>query len=206
MTTIVWDALDERTYETGIDRGVIELPSLPLVPWNGLISVDESEIDNVGMRTYFEGSVYTNFHFGGFFAADVESFGFPEELSQILGVTELFPGLSITAQPRAEFNFSYRTMVNESDYKIHLVYNCIVANSDRDNETITDDIEAQKYTFKIITLPPKPVFFRPTSHIVINSVTADSDMLEQVEDILYGTVSTDPAFPTQIEVVEIFEG
>ena len=42
MTNIVWDETGKRIYEIGIDRGVLYLMGVIGVPWNGLVSLEET--------------------------------------------------------------------------------------------------------------------------------------------------------------------
>ena len=47
MAVLTWDNVGERTYETGVDRGVLYIPNVNGVydngvAWNGLTSVSES--------------------------------------------------------------------------------------------------------------------------------------------------------------------
>jgi hypothetical protein len=206
MAVIEWDKLDERYYYSGVDRGIIDLPGVALVPWNGLISVDVIEADIEEVRSVFDGRIYVNQHFGGFFEAKIKAFTFPPGMGAVMGHIEPYPGLNLTAQTRASFNFSFRTMINTDEgYRLHLVYNAMAPHVDKQSETISDDPDAEIFEWIITTLPPKPVMFKPTAHIVINSPTTDPAVLSEIEDLLYGTVSTDPQFPSQMEVFAIFE-
>lgn len=42
MPGLVWDRVGDRTYESGLDRGVLYLPDGSAVPWNGLTSIVEN--------------------------------------------------------------------------------------------------------------------------------------------------------------------
>ena len=46
MAVLTWDQVGERFYETGVDHGVLYIPTAGVydsgVAWNGLISVTES--------------------------------------------------------------------------------------------------------------------------------------------------------------------
>lgn len=41
MTVLRWDKAGSRTFETGLDKGVLYLPDGNTVPWNGLTAVVE---------------------------------------------------------------------------------------------------------------------------------------------------------------------
>lgn len=204
MATLVWDQTSDRQYEYGVDHGLLQLIDDVVFPWNGLTSVDEEETDDTVLRSYIDGMNYANFQFGGFYQATVKTLYFPDALSSILGLKEIFPGLSLTAQPRLTFNMSYRTLLGEDDYKIHLVYNALATQSNSGTTTVSDKTEPTEFELTISTRPPASTVFRPTAHMVVNSVTSDPDILSTLEDTLYGTVSVEPNFPTQDEVLAIF--
>jgi hypothetical protein len=204
MTRIVWDNVDERPYEWGVDRGVLYVHGEDVVPWNGLISVDEDEVSGSELRSFFEGFVYANFYFGGFFQGSVEAFGYPKEFLSALGINEVLPGLNVTAQTRASFDFAYRTRVGEEDYKLHLVYNALALQTKFSAKTMDDNISPETYTWDISTIPPAADTYRPTAHLVIDTTRADAAVVEALEDLLYGTDILAPSFPTQVEVVALF--
>jgi hypothetical protein len=204
MARIVWDNIDARPYELGVDRGIINVAGKTVTPWNGLISIDESEVSQSTVLSSFDGVTYANFEFGGVYQAEIKAYGFPTYLSEVLGLSEVFSGLSLTAQPRVPFDFSYRTLVGESDYKIHIVHDATIAPSKRSSTTITDKVDVETYSWSVSTRPPNATTFKPTSHIIIDTVNASPADVTAVEDKLYGTVSLSPDFPTQAEVIAIF--
>jgi hypothetical protein len=204
MTRIIWDALDERPYELGVDRGLLHVPGNVPIPWNGLISVNETEVDGSVVQSSLDGLMYANLLFGGFYQSSVTAYGFPDSLVEVLGFTEVFPGLSVTAQHRTEFNFSYRTLIGEDDYKLHIVHNATAAQPTRNTTTITQSIDPQIFECVINALPPESSIFRPCAHLVVNTTTADPSVVSDLEDVLYGAVGVTPSFPTQQEVITMF--
>lgn len=204
MARLEWDLIGERAYEMGVDRGVLNVAPGPVFPWNGLISINESSVDDSELRAYLDGVVYANLLFGGFFQCSVRAFGFPDDLPEILGLREVSPGLSLTAQHRAKFNFSYRTLFGENEYKVHLVYNATASQKGREAKTIGKSSDAEDFLWDISAVPPASSSFRPSSHMVLNSKTIDSAVLLSLETALYGSDSENPYFPTQDQVIEMF--
>lgn len=204
MTKLVWDSVTERPYSYGVDRGVLHIPGSSVIPWNGLISVDEDEADGTELTSYFDGMKYANFQFGGFYEADVKAFGFPASANTILGLKEVFPGLSLTAQPRVTFNFAYRTLLGESQYKIHIVHNALAVQTKHSASTISDSVEVEEMAWAITATPPSASTFRPCSHMVIDTTNTNPSVLTVLENALYGTVSVAPYFPTQAQIITMF--
>jgi hypothetical protein len=203
MARIQWDKVDERPYETGVDHGLLNLDDLT-VPWNGLVSIDELEILRTELITQFDGRPYSNLQFGGLYQAKVKAYSFPDGMGKVLGLLDVLPGFFLTNQRRPPFNFSYRTMMNETEYKIHLVHDATLTRSRVTYATMTEKIKINEGSWVIDAVPPKSSTHTPTAHIVVNSIKTDSAVLSELEDLLYGTSSTDPYFPTQSELIDLF--
>lgn len=210
MTAIIWDARGERFFELGVNRGVLYVGIAPGVPWSGLLSVNETPTGAEERPYYIDGIKYLNLRSAEEFAASIEAFSAPAEFNQCDGNVSIHTGLIATQQPRASFGFSYRTLIgNDLDgadhaYKIHLVYNALAAPTTRNNATISDTIEPAKFSWTVTTLPPPVTGYKRTSHFVIDSKLTSPAVLTEVENLLYGTVSTDPTLPTPDELIAIF--
>jgi hypothetical protein len=202
MVALEWGLINPP-YESGVDRGVIDLYHAAR-PWNGLISVVESEVDSSELKSYFSGFSYVNKRFGGIYQADVTAYGFVEEFEELLGHEAVFPGFILTGQPRPKFNLSYRTMVGETDYKIHLVYNAVIAPAGRSYSTLNASAQAEQRQWKISTLPVLSSSNRPSSHYVVDSSRISSDILTKIEKLIYGSSLVDPEFPTPQQIINLF--
>jgi hypothetical protein len=209
MTKLVWDAAGERFFETGVDRGVLYLSNFGYA-WNGLISVSEESSGGEPQPYYVDGYKYVNVAASEEFAATIEAFSAPREFGVCDGTVEIYNGLSVTQQRRQPFGLSYRTRIgNDLDgsdhgYKIHLVYNALAAPSARNNQTIKDSPEPTTLSWSITTTPVKITAMKPTSHFVIDSRRSNPADLAALEDILYGTASTNPTFPSASELIALF--
>lgn len=210
MTKIIWGAAGERTFEAGIDRGVLYVSGLAGVAWNGLKSVKESPSGGGPQPFYLDGMKYANVAAAEEFNASLEAFSSPPEFSSCDGSKQLAAGLFATQQPRIPFGLSYRTRVGndlsgmEAGYKIHLVYNALAAAAGRDNSSVGASVDPMGLSWDISTRPPLGSGYKPTAHFVIDSRATPPDVLEHVEDIFYGTSVATPSMPTQSELVEIF--
>lgn len=209
MTQLLWDQVGERFYETGVDRGVLYLDNAGFA-WNGLISVQENSSGGDPQPYYVDGYKYANVAASEEFQATIEAFSAPKEFGVCDGVVEVYSGLFATQQRRRSFGLSYRTKIgNDVDgldhgYKIHLVYNALAAPSERNNQTVKDTAEPTTLSWAITTRAPQVAALKPTAHFVIDSTKTDPSVLAELEDILYGTVSTDPVFPSPEELIELF--
>lgn len=210
MTKLVWGATGTRFFEAGLDRGVFFLASNPGVPWNGLVSVSESSEGGQARPFYLDGIKQLNLSAYEEFKATIESFFPPAGFDICDGSFAVSNGLFATQQPRSPFSMSYRTLLgNDTDgpshaYKIHLVYNALAAPSELTRNTIDDAADPSVFSWEISTKPPMVSGIRPTSHFVVDSRYADSEALADLEDIIYGSVSTASRLPTPEELIDLF--
>jgi hypothetical protein len=209
MARLTWSAVGERFYETGVDRGVLYIAEQG-VAWAGLISVSESPSGGEPRPYYIDGFKFLNISAAEEFEATISAFYSPPEFAVCDGVSSISNGLFATQQPRRPFNLSYRTKLgNDVDgpdhaYKIHLIYNALVAPAERSNTTIGEAVEPTPFEWSITTQPPMLSGYRPTSHFVIDSRSTPVATLADVEDILYGSVSAPPRLPTPSELLTMF--
>lgn len=211
MTKIAWDARGERYFEVGVDRGVLYVDLESGVPWSGLISVNETPSGAEERPYYIDGIKYLNLRSSEEFAATIEAFNAPYEFNVCDGNVAIHTGLFATQQPRKPFGLSYRTKVgNDLDgsdygYKIHLVYNALAAPTIRNNITIRRTAESSRFSWTVSTLPPPITGYKRTSHLVIDSKLTDPLVLSEIEDLLYGTISTNATLPNPDDLIAIFD-
>lgn len=215
MAALVWDAIGEHFFETGVDHGVLypvdANGTYPLgVAWNGLTSVQESPSGADPNKQWADNLNYLTLYGAEEFGATIEAFTYPDEFEECDGSAELVNGVHIGQQPRKGFGFSYRTKVGNDTvgqdlgYKIHLVYGCRAAPSERAYETINDSPEAINFSWEISTTPVNVTGHNPTASLVIDSrdftTTAAKEKLTAFEAILYGSDNADPRLPLPDEV------
>lgn len=210
MTALAWDQVGDRIYQTGVDRGVLYLQDGTAVVWNGLISVEESS--NSELKAYhLDGVKYLETLVPGDFQGKLKAYTYPDEFDSVNGMAEVTPGMSLHDQPAKSFNLAYRTKIgNDLDgidhgYKIHLLYN-VIANPDaRGFNTLSDSaVQPIEFSWSLTGTPPKINRFKPTVHVSIDSLKTPSDILQLLENTLYGTPTTAPSFPTISQVAEYF--
>lgn len=221
MTAIVWDKTGERTYETGVDHGVL----YPMkadgsgyengVAWNGLTGVTESPSGAEASPQYADNIKYLTLTSAEEFGATIEAFTYPPEFAPCDGQVTLAKGVVVGQQVRRKFGFSYRTKVGNDTagadygYKLHLIYGATAAPSEREYATVNGSPEAQTLSWEISTDPVDPGIdgIKPTAQVTINSVTVENESkLKELEDKLYGRGSnSNPTMPSLAEVISMFK-
>lgn len=205
MPKLIWDQVGEKTYETGVKKGVLYPQAsggtYPIgVAWNGLTSVSESPDGGDANDIYADDIKYLVLRGVENFGGTIEAYTYPDEFAECDGSAALVNGVTIGQQPRKTFGFSYVTTIgNDVDmdnygYKIHLIYGASASPSERQYETINDSPEPINFSWEFTTVPVAVKDHKATSCIIIDSTkfntTAAQAKLKAFEDILYGTDGT----------------
>ena len=214
MSKLVWDATGTREYETGVKNGVLYVQNgsgtyEKGVAWNGLISVTESPSGAEATPLYADDIKYLELFSTEEFGATIECYTYPEEFEACDGSAEIATGVVIGQQNRTSFGLCYRTTLgndvkgNEYGYKLHLIYGCKAAPSEKAYSTINDSPEAITFSYEITTTPVAVTGHKPTASLVIDSTKIEPSKLAQIEAKLYGDVSTEASLPTPNEILEL---
>lgn len=225
MAEIFWDKAGDRLYETGVDHGVLYIPNAQGeystgYAWNGLTAVSESPSGAEANPQYADNIKYLNLVSAEEFGATIEAFTYPEAFAQCDGTAIVSGGVQLSQQTRRSFGFSYRTLIGNDlvgtdyGYKIHLVYGCDAAPSEKSRSTVNDSPEAATFSWEITTNPVdvpgiNPATgkqYRPTAHITIDSTKVTPASMTALEQILYGTAGVDAKMPTPAVVMALFAG
>lgn len=197
MSKLVWDKTGERTYETGVKNGVLYLKDSDGtysngVEWNGLTAVTESPSGAEPTPLYADDIKYLNLLSTEEFAATVEAYTYPDEFAECDGSASLTDGVIIGQQTRKQFGMCYKTTLgndvdgNEYGYKLHMIYGCLAAPSEKAYATINDSPEAITFSWEVSTTPVNVSDHKPTATLTIDSTKVDSSKLAALEVILYG--------------------
>ena len=214
MPKLTWDNIGERLFETGVKQGVL----YPIqsdgkytkgVAWNGLTAVTESPSGAEATPLYADDIKYLNLLSNEEFGATIEAYTYPDEFAECDGSAELATGVMIGQQKRKVFGLCYRTTIgndvdgNDHGYKLHLIYGCLAAPSEKAYSTINDSPEAITFSWEVTTTPVNVEGFKPTSQITIDSTKADPTKLAALEAVLYGAEAAEAKLPLPDEVASL---
>lgn len=223
MSRLTWDNTGERYYETGVKQGVL----YPIqangtyskgVAWNGLTAVTESPSGAEATALYADDIKYLNLISNEEFGATIEAYTYPDEFAECDGSAALTTGVMLGQQKRKTFGLCYKTTVgndvdgNDYGYKLHLIYGCLAAPSEKAYATINDSPEAITFSWEVSTTPVNVAGFKPTSQITIDSTKiseGEKAKLASLEDILYGkdddtAENSGPRLPLPDEIKTLF--
>lgn len=216
MSKLVWDQIGEHFYETGTKMGVLYTPS-ETDPygvgeaWNGLSAVTESPSGAEATPIWADDIKYLSLLSAEQFGATVEAYTYPDSFEACDGSKEISKGVTIGQQPRTPFGLCYRTilgndtMLDAYGYKLHLLYGCKAATSDKSYKTKSDSPEAALMSWTLDTTPVAVSGALPTASLTINSTKIPEVALKAIEDVLYGTETEEPRLPLPDEVKSIID-
>ena len=216
MAKLVWDQSGQRFYETGVSNGVLyvqdESGAYPAgVAWNGLTAVTESPSGAEATPLYADDIKYLELYSAEEFGATIEAYTYPEEFEACDGSAEIAAGVTIGQQTRKAFGLCYKTVVgndvkgNELGYKLHLIYGCKAAPSEKAYQTINDSPEAITFSWEVTTTPVNVDGFKPTANLVIDSTKVDAEKLATLEAKLFGSASEEAMLPLPDEIVDMMK-
>ena len=214
MSKIVWDAIGEHTFETGVRNGVLYLKDAEGiynngVAWNGLTSVSESPEGAEPTDLYADDIKYLTLMSAENFKATIEAYTYPVEFEECDGSATIANGVVIGQQVRKPFGLCYRTAIgndtdgNEHGYKLHIVYGCQASPSEKQYSTINDSPEAITFSWEVNTTPVNVNGKKPTATLIIDSTKADKAKLTALEAILYGSEEAEPRLPMPDEIAAL---
>lgn len=213
MAKLKWDLTEERTYETGVNQGVLYIQDKGTYPagvvWNGLTAVNESPSGAEPTPLYADNIKYLTLMSNEEFGATIEAFTYPKEFEQCDGSAALVPGVMLGQQSRKTFGLSYKTLLgNEEDgndygYKLHIIYGAMAAPSEKGYSTINESPEAITFSWTLTTTPVTVDGFKPTATVVINSTEVDEVALAALEKVLYGDGEEEARLPLPNEIATI---
>ena len=220
MAKLTWDNTGERFYETGVknvalyvfDNSSGQKKYKDGVAWNGVTAISESPSGAEPTALYADDKKYLNLLSAEEFAASIEAYTYPDEFAECDGSASLVDGITVGQQTRSKFALAYKTTIgndeagNSLGYKLHIIYNCLAAPSEKAYNTINDSPEAITFSWEISTTP---VTFTAegkeysTACITIDSRKVNKEKLATLETKLFGGAEPDSK-PTLVLPDEIY--
>lgn len=216
MAKILWDQTGDRTYETGVDHGVLYQAEngeyVGGVAWNGLTTVTETPDGAEANPQYADNIKYLNLYSAESLGVTVEALTYPDEFAQNDGTAEPAPGVRVTAQERKTFGMCYRTKLgndvggDDAAYRLHLLYGAKASPSEKAFATVNDTPAPIAFSWDVSTIAVDVPGLKPSALLTVTSSDVDSTALQALEDILYGTEGVDARLPLPEEVIALFAG
>jgi hypothetical protein len=209
-----FDRPTDRQYENGIEKVAI----FPIqhgqyqngIAWSGITAVNERPSGAEPNPLYADNIKYLNLMSAEEFAATIEAYDYPKECGDCFGQSEIADGVYIGQQNRKHFGLVYKTRCldanNKSEYKSHILFNCLLSATEQNHTTVGDTPEAVVLSWELTADKHSIPNFKPSSSLVLDSEKLTKagfyNLLKFFEDTLYGTDTTDPGFLSLKQIVE----
>lgn len=225
MAVLQWDKSGEKLYETGVDHAVLYPYVKPAsdaqdpkpynngVAWNGITGISESPSGAEATPLYADNIKYLNLMSTEEFGATITAYMYPDEFMACDGSAQLdnsLDGVYIGQQTRQTFGLSYRTVLgndtesNGYGSKIHLIYGCLAAPSEKGYTTINDSPEAIEFSWEISTTPVEVgAGKKPTASVTIDTTKLNETQIGKLNAALYGTATAAAYLPLPGELAGV---
>lgn len=218
---LIWDATGERYFEMGVSKGVLFVMGSAGtygegVAWNGLSTVTESPEGAEPTDIWADNIKYATLRSTETFSGTIEAYTYPDEFNACNGEATLVEGATIGQQSRATFGLCYRTEIGSdtasdgtAGYKLHFLYGLTASPSEKAYASINDSPEAIAFSWEVSSTPVTVTSIsgaKPTSTVVVDSRTADSTKLRELEKMVYGDTATTSKLPTPDEIYTLLNG
>ena len=215
FTPLAWDETGKKLFETGVSNVALSPQDSngtygAGVAWNGVTTISESPSGAEATTLWANNGKYLNLYSVEEYASSIEAYTYPDEFAECDGSAEIAKGVSIGQQTRKSFGLAYKTLIgsdtdgNDHGYKLHLVYGCKAAPSERSHATVNDSPEALSFSWEISTTPVSVTGHKPTASVEIDSTKVDPAKLAAFEKILFGSETEAARLPLPDEVAELF--
>lgn len=212
---LVWDETGKKLFETGVSNVALYPQDTTGVygagvAWNGVTNISESPSGAEATTLWANNGKYLNLYSVEEYASSIEAYTYPDEFAECDGSAEIAKGVSIGQQTRKSFGLAYKTLIgsdtdgNDHGYKLHLVYGCKAAPSERSHATVNDSPEALSFSWEISTTPVSVKDHKPTASVEIDSTKVESAKLAAFEKILFGSTEAAARLPLPDEVATLF--
>ena len=216
MARLIWDEVGQRFFETGVKNGVLYVQNndgsyANGVVWNGLTAITESPSGAEETPLYADDVKYLTLRSAEEFGATIEAFTYPEEFEQCDGSAQIATGITVGQQARKAFGLCYRTAVGndiqgqEFSYKLHIIYGCTVAPSEKSYSTINDNPEAITFSWELSTVPVPVDGFKPTASLVIDANKVEAGKLQLLENALFGDAENEATLLLPNQIMELMK-
>lgn len=209
MAELIWNQPSDKTFEAGVDRGVLYLESGKAIPWSGLTSVEDGGTSDT-KNFYLDGQKYLSIVSARDWEGTIEAYTYPDEFGELLGIEEVGDGLFLDSQMPGRFNLSYRTMVSapafetRAHYKMHLIYSAMASLGEFTYNSLGDGAaDPVTFKFEISAIPQVIAGHRPTAHVIIDTRTLDDTTRAALESLVYGDRFQNASFPTLSQLVDL---
>ena len=214
MPKLEWDKTGERTFEAGVEKGILfkldDAGAYPTgVAWNGLKNFTEKPIGAEPTKVYADNMVYLTMLSTEEYEASLEAVYYPKEFESCDGLVDLSAGVAIGQQSRDTFGLAYITKIGNDVSEnigeiLHLVYGCKASPTEKSHDSINESPETTEFSWDITTTPVAVTGQKPTATVTIDSTVVTEAQWAAIIDVVHGGAATS-RLPLPDEVKSIID-
>lgn len=201
MARLVWDSSVTPNYTLGVEKVVLYAPGRYGVVWNGIQAITTKPEGAAPRTAYLDGEKIVHMLKTEECSGTIEAYQSPIEFDRCDG-SYFFQGALFRPHMREPFDLAFCSRSDRGP-KLHIIYNAMAEPTSRDYITSYEP-EATTLLWKFTTKSMDLFGYHPTASITIDLSVAAPGPVQQVLDILYGTIETQPRCPTPDEILTIF--
>lgn len=196
MSKLIWDQLNEKLYETGVEQVALYPQvngSYPNgVAWNGVTEFTVTPSGAEATPLYANNRKYLSLMSAEEIGGSISAYMYPDEFAECDGSKSVVEGVYFGQQTRKPFGLVAKTLIgndtqfNKYGYKLHLIYNALASVSEKAYSSVNDSPEVDPMSWEYTTTPLAVTGYEPTAYICIDSTKVDAAKLANLEKILYG--------------------
>ena len=213
MAVLEWDKDGQKLWYTGVEKTILFVQNNDGtygkgVAWNGVTKIGEKPTGAEVKTLYADNGEYCNLTTKEKHEGSIEAYMYPDEFMECDGSKEIVTGLVAKQQTRKSFALCYVTNIGNDvegedyGYKLVFVYGCKASPSQIDHNTIAEDTDPQTMSWDYKTTAIDVPGMKKTAVLEVNSKKVDAAGLAELEEIIYGTASTDSRLPMPSEIIE----
>lgn len=219
MTRIDFMSPSVRSYQHGLNRGMLFVEGLEPAVWSGLTSVQKTNNMGEFRPLYYDGLLYGHANTPSYTPEfQVEAISTPVQFRYCEGKKRMFRGLWVADQEKRMFGFAYQTegFDNGESYKmLHVVNRARLESSQNSWDTREQDVSIQTQSLTIrttvdATIVPEDLedisFSKKAgSYVVIDSRKVSASIFSDIETLIYGLGGSTPVLPSSSYLIDLIE-
>lgn len=216
MSKMVFDGAGNRYFHNGVSQVALFVMNGGAygtgVPWNGVTNITKSADGGEPNALWADNIKYGTLMSAETAKGSIKAFTYPDEWKACDGEKELVAnsGVYLGQQERAHFGIVWREEVGNdagaTDYIIHIMYNCVASPSERSNDTINDNADANEFSWDFEANPVEVDGFKPTATVELDSRKVASAKMTAILKKIYGDTSSQPTLPSIAELKTTLSG
>lgn len=206
MARIIFGEPSGRLFFSGVYNGIINMSGRNY-PWNGLISVEKTNLGNNNHYNYLDSSRVSVSSSAPDVSYSVKAYYYPTAVEEAIGLVTTSGGAQYSTNRQKLCNIAWMTNVESSSgekfKRYHLLYNVLLSLPSIRHETDSNNLIVETFSFDVKTLSLSLNGQTVNSEIVIDGRYASENTMRIIDLWLYGGDRINPKWPTINDVLRV---